>query len=100
AARAALAAEDLPAARAIWAVLRRDFPDDAGVYAEETQALMRQRLFTEAEALQLEAQQRFPGAAGFCNDHAWAALFRGDHAAAADRWGAMRARFPDNADGY
>jgi tetratricopeptide (TPR) repeat protein len=100
AARQALARDDLATARAIWAAIRGRFPDAAAAYGEEALALVQMGRFAEAEALQAAGIERFPAGPGLWNDHAWSAYFRADYAAAAERWQAMRTRFPDDPAGH
>ncbi|HEX3538233.1 MAG TPA: tetratricopeptide repeat protein [Stellaceae bacterium] len=94
------AQKDWPQALERWNLARRSFPDQTAGYIGAAVALRELGRFDDAEALLGQAIERFPHDSGPWVG--WAALphGRGDWAVAAQRWGRIRARFPQEAMGY
>ena len=86
----AQARRDWPAALTRWADLRSRFPGHAPVFLGGIAALRDAGLASEAEALAIDAQRRFP------SNPALAAAFAAlaDNQTASVRWDRVRARFP------
>ncbi len=84
----------------LWADARRRFPLSAFGYREGFQHLAGLGRHEDAEAILLAAIDRFPEAAWPTLEYARLAHARRDWAAAAARWAAVRAGWPDRQDGY
>lgn len=99
-AREAEAQKDWALALERWNLARRSFPDQPAGFIGAAVALRELGRFDDAEALLGQAVERFPHDPGPWVG--WAALPHGrsDWAAAAQRWGRIRARFPQEAMGY
>jgi tetratricopeptide (TPR) repeat protein len=83
-----------------WDEVRRDFASHSAGYTGAAHSLRESGRFNEADSLLETAILRFPDEVGPLNDHAWLAMAQGDHNLAAERWQAVRQRFPQHVAGY
>jgi tetratricopeptide (TPR) repeat protein len=83
-----------------WADTRRRFPLLPVGYQEGFRQLVKMGRWADAETLLLAAGGRFPAEAWPAVEYASLAHVRQDWAAAAARWAAVRAGWPDRPDGY
>jgi Flp pilus assembly protein TadD len=83
-----------------WDVVRALEPGEEAAYTAGARALREQGRKDEAELLLRKAIGQFPDRRAPLTEHAWLAQVTGDWASAVERWAAVRARYPDNADAY
>ncbi len=100
AAEEARAANQVERALALWALLRRRFPDEPEGYAAAGEYLRDAMRLDEAEAILAEGRRRCPAHEPIAVLEAWIPHYRGDAAEAERRWSAARAAFPDCFDAY
>ena len=94
------ARRDWAAAAGYWEAVRPRLPGEEAVYTGSARALRELGRTDEADRLLREAIARFPDRRSPLTEHAWLAFIRGDWPAAAERWAAVHARFPDHAEAY
>ena len=97
---AAVVDGDLTGAAKLFDRMRTGFPDAEEGFAGGAFVLRRAGRTEEAEAFAETALPRFPRSQWLAAQHAWCAVERHDHAASAERWASIRARFPDEAEAY
>jgi len=85
--------QDMPEAIRRWRSVRAIFPDQAAGYAGLAISLRDNGQLDEAEAVLVEAKDRFPTDAGIAMEYAWLANRRRDWQAASARWATVRALF-------
>jgi len=83
-----------------WSEVRRRFPKKALGYREELRMLSVMARQDEAEAVLQAAAKSFPNDEWPAVEHAMLASMRKDWSAAETRWAAVRAKWPERADGY
>lgn len=83
-----------------WDVYRERFPDSLEGFTLGSVALIEMGRFYEADALLLEAMQRFPDTAEIHSDYALVAHHRRDWRETVARWESFRAQFPEMMIGY
>ena len=96
----AMRRRDWEAACALWAEIRRDFPDDTAGFVRGAAALMRAGRLAEAEVVALEAVKCFPDHTGGRIQRAELAMRRRDWEAACALWAELRRDFPDDTAGF
>lgn len=96
----AAAREDWPAATERWASLRARFPEQPAGYVAGAVALREQGRRAGAEALLADAIAHFPEDRSPFLEFARTAHLASDWPAAAERWAALRERFPMQLAGY
>ena len=99
-ASAAQEAGDHAEAMKRWAEVRQRFPFDRAGYVDGSRYLCQQKEWSEADAVGLAAIARFPGQAWPLAEYAMVAHTKRDWPAAAERWAALRAAFPEREDAY
>lgn len=97
---AAVADGDLAGATKLFDRMRTSFPDAEEGFAGGVFVLRRAGRAEDAEAFAETALPRFPRSQWLAAQHAWCAVERHNHAASAERWAGIRARFPDEAEAY
>jgi predicted Zn-dependent protease len=88
------------AALAIWATLRRNFPDNPVAYLRAASTLSKLGRHDEAERLLSAGSKHFPDQVGFTIERAWAAHHRGDFDQADRLWEEVRKLLPDHHAGF
>lgn len=83
-----------------WDLVRQQLPDQAAAYAEGGWALRELGRFADADAILSEGMQRFPRDPGMAIHYAQVAMRPKNWDEAADRWGIVRAKFPEHPSGY
>jgi tetratricopeptide (TPR) repeat protein len=96
----AQARRDWPEAARHWDAVRAQLPDEEAGYTAGARALREQGRADEAERLLREAIARFPDRRSPLTEYAWLAYISYEWPEAAERWAAVRARFPDHAEAY
>jgi tetratricopeptide (TPR) repeat protein len=91
---------DWTAAAQRWGTIRARFPREALGYSLGVVALRALGRTAEAELVLATAIQHFPDEGRLRFEYAVAAAERADWPAAAERWEALRARFPEQPGGY
>lgn len=100
AARDAHDARDWPKAIALWEQARQLLPQHPLTYSDAAVAMRESGDIAGAEAMVADAMPRFPEFLGVFIVWADLAMHRRDWAVAADRWAALRQRFPNDGQGY
>lgn len=93
-------AHDWPEAAHRWQNVRSRFPGWTVGYTSGAMALRELGRFDEAETHLDEAIRRFPNERSPWVDRAWLATSRRDSPLAAERWTAVREKFPDTREAY
>ena len=91
---------DWDAAIPLWEAVRQRFPGQIAAYSGAAQALREASRPDDAETLLATGIERFPNDAGLRTERAALASRRRDWVEAAQRWDAVRARFPDHPASY
>ena len=92
--------KDWALASELWGEFRRAFPDNPSGYMRGAASLRYAGRLEEAEALAIEAVERFPDRPGGHYTRAEIAMCRKDWALASELWGEFRRAFPDSSAGY
>ncbi len=77
-----------------------NLPDIEHVYTSEARVLRESGDHPAADALLLQAMERFPDSRNPLTEYAWRAQVARDWPEAIARWATVRARFPDHAEAY
>ena len=85
---------------ALWAQLRKRFPNHAAGFVRGAEALLHAGHLEDAEAIAAETIARFPDLAGGYHQRAEISMRRGDWEAACILWAQLRERFPNHAAGF
>jgi tetratricopeptide (TPR) repeat protein len=96
----ATAQRDWAAAAGRWEEVRRRHPDLVEGYLRGAQALATMWQHDDAEKLLAEAMAQFPRDAALATEYAWMAFHRHEFEDAAQRFAALRSRFPEIVAGY
>src|SRR5262249_33178281 len=83
-----------------WGAVRKNFPDWPGGYTGTAMIYRELTWFDEAEVTLEDAVERFPADTDLSVEYARFEQARGNASAAAERWQAVRDRFPDERAGY
>lgn len=96
----AQAQRDWAAAARHWDAAREMLPQEVAAYTAGARALRELGRTEEAALLLRAAIARFPNRAEPVTEYAWLAQLRQDWPTAIERWAAVRAAFPNHAEGY
>jgi predicted Zn-dependent protease len=99
-ARVAEHRKDWEEAERRWVAIRNRFPLDSMAYLYGLRPLYTLGRVAEAEKVLLDAMERIRDDPALLTEYAWIAHRRSDWAEAAQRWAALRERFPSQRVGY